>query len=263
MSLITTKNGRTVLKKAESMMFVPYAYDSAIGDYVLGSDVYDISAVIGDSTVVEQSDGDTTTKHNEFKASPLLEVVSGSKYAFTAQCLDLQNAVLKSLFGAMTVSGVEGAAAFNDDFVQIYALVRIRFADASLPDVILPKVQLNSKLFINQLKTRASQGNIAGTALALNCAIKNSANTALSQFSSQATGVVTYTPYTPVLFVPRGRAPLFFKAKKTDTIDYYSSINFTTGNVSEVLVAPRTGALPIPGGGGSGGGGGQGGGGNA
>ena len=165
MALIETKYGRTVLKKAESMMVVPYVYDSTLNDYVLGEDVYDISAVIGDSIVIEQSDGSTTAKENEFVGSPLLEAVSGSKYEFTAQCIDLQDSVLKSMFGAMTVEGVNGAVAFNDDFVKIYALIRVRFKEESIPDVILPKVQMNSKLFINQLSSRMSQGNIAGTAL--------------------------------------------------------------------------------------------------
>ena len=64
MSLIQTKNGRTVLMKAESMMLVPYVYNSTYGDYVLGSDVYDISEVIGDSIVIEQSEGDSVTKEN-------------------------------------------------------------------------------------------------------------------------------------------------------------------------------------------------------
>ena len=254
MSLITTKNGRIVLKKAESMMLVPYVYDSTVGDYVLGSDVYDISAIIGDSITIEQSEGNTETKYNEFKASPLLEVVSGSKYAFTAQCIDLQNSVLKSVFGAMTVSNSNGVAAFNDDFVLIYALVRIRFKDTTLPDVYLPKVQLNSRLFINQLKTRLSQGNIAGTSYAMNVGVRNAGGTALLPFSVPSNGGSTYTPYTPVFFAPRNRSPLFYKKHQSSTLDVYSSVNFSTGSVTDVVVKPSDGSLPDAGGGNQGGG---------
>jgi hypothetical protein len=258
MSLITTNDGRTIIKKASSMMVVPYVYDSTIGDYVLGSDVYDISAIIGDTITLEQSDGNTEAKYNEFKASPLIESVSGSKYNFTAQCLDLQNSVLRSLFGAMTAGSNEGAAAFNDDFVRLYALIRIRFSDQSIPDIILPKVQMNSKLFIQQLKTRASQGNISGTAFAKACAIQNSSNTALLLFSSIASDNI-YTPYTPVLFVPKNRVPIFYYKKNTDTLDYYTYINFSNGSVSnDVVVKPSDGSLPTPGGGGGGEGGGGG-----
>lgn len=252
MSLITTNDGRIVLKKAESMFAVPYVYDSTVGGDVLGGDVYDISAVIGDSITLEQSDGNTEAKYNEFVGTPLIENTSGGKYEFTAQCIDLQNKVLSSLFGAMTASG--GAAAFNADYVEMYALIRIRFEDESLPDVILPKVHLNSKLFIQQLKTRTSQGNISGTAMPLSCGIENNGQTALSPFTSISSGS-TYTPFTPVLFVPRGRVPLFYKGKHSETFDTYSHVNFTNGTVSDVLVNPSSGSLPTPGGGGGEGGG--------
>lgn len=244
MSLITTNNGRIVLKKAESMMAVPYVYDSTIGDYVLGSDVYDISAVIGDSITLEQSDGNTEAKYNEFKASPLIESVSGSKYNFTAQCLDLQDKVLKSLFGAMTASG--GAVALQEDFTTLYALIRIRFHDNDLPDVFLPKVSLNSKVFVNQLKTRASQGNISGTALPVVSAVENNTLSSLLYFSSLQNG--TYTPYTPVLLIPKARRVLFYHSHYNDTLDYYSNVNFILGQTThDTLVNPATGALPIPG----------------
>ena len=255
MALITTNDGKIVIKKASSMMAVPYVYDSTIGDYTLGNDVYDISAIIGDTITLEQSDGNTEAKYNEFKASPLIESVSGSKYTFTAQCLDLQDTVLKSMFGAMTAATDKGVVAVNDDFVRLYVLIRIRFSDSSIPDIILPKVQMNSKLFIQQLKTRASQGNISGTAFAKTCGVQNSSNTALLFFSSIASGA-THTPYTPVLFVPQNRVPIFYYKKDTDTLDYYTYINFSNGSVSnDVVVKPSDGSLPTPGGGDSGGGG--------
>ena len=251
MSLITTNDGRIVLKKAQSMMVVPYVYDQSVEDYILGGDVYDISAVIGDSITIEQSDGNTEAKYNEFKASPLIESVSGSKYNFTAQCLDLQNSVLQSLFGVMVGHGyngaVNGAVAFNDDFVLLYALIRIRFEDASLPDVVMPKVQLNSKLFVQQLKTRASQGNIAGTALAHTVAVDDMDNPAegeLLQFSSQANGA-TYTPDTPVLFVPRGY-DFFVYRNEAKLDDVYSRVNFNIGSVgNNIHINPSNGTWEV------------------
>ena len=251
MSLIQTNTGRTVFKNAESIMFVPYVYDNAAEDYILGNDIYDVTAIIGDSITVEQSEGSSVRKDNEFIANPLLEIYSGVKYGFAAQCIDLQNSVLKSIFGAMTISGTGGAAAFLDDYVLAYALVRIRFRETNLPDVILPKVQLNSKLFINQLKTRVSQGNIAGTALGLKTGVKNSVGSALSSFSLLQTSESAYVVSAPVIIVPRNRNPLFYCKKATGSLEYYSSINFSTGTVSNnVLVDPSTGALPTPGSGG-------------
>lgn len=251
MSLITTNEGRIVLKKAESMMVVPYVYDQSVEDYVLGSDVYDISAVIGNSITIEQSDGNTEAKYNEFKASPLIESVSGSKCAFTAQCIDFQDSVLQSLFGVMVGHGyngaVNGAVAFNDDFVLLYALIRIRFADTASPDVVMPKVQLNSKLFIQQLRTRQAQENIAGTALAHTVAVDDRDNPMegeLLQFSSQANGT-TYTPHTPVLFVPRGYD--FFVYRNEANLDnVYSRVNFNIGSVgNNIHINPSNGSWEI------------------
>lgn len=231
MSMITTNEGRTVLKKADSMMVVPYVYNGSIGDYVVGNDVYDISAVIGDSITLEQSDGNTEAKYNEFKSSPLIENITDSKYAFTAQCLDLQDKVLKSLFGAMTTSN--GSVAFNVGFVTLYALIRIRFSDSSLPDVVMPKVQLNSKLLIQQLKTRASQGNIAGTALPQNIAIwGNSSSNTVESFVMPSNNGTTYTPYTPVAFVPRSSLP--FVRYYNGSVNY-CLVNFATGAVNNSI----------------------------
>lgn len=230
MGLITTNSGRIVLKKAASMMVLPYVYNSTIGDYVFGTDVYDISAVIGDSITIEQSEGSTTTKENEFVAAPLLECVSGGKYGFTAQCIDLQNTVLKSCFNAMTISGENGAVALQDDYTLLYALIRVRFEDTSLPDVFLPKVQMNSKLLISQLKTRLSQGNLSGSARSVYVAIANADGDHALSFVNPMSSQGVYTPYTPVLFVPQNKTPLFFY-KKTATTDVYALIDFNSGVV--------------------------------
>ena len=228
---------------------MPYVYDGTIGDYVLGSDVYDISAIIGDSVVLEQSEGDVATKNNEFIGEPLLKSFSIGEYAFTAQCLDLQNAVLKSVFGAMTVSSVAGAAAMPSDAVPMYALFRIRFKGSDVPDVILPKVSMNSKLFVQQLKTRASQGNIAGTSLSRNVAIKQPSQQRDQQQASATTGSVlqfsnpsTYNPKTPVLFVPKGYTPIFMHHKVSATSEVYSEVDFDSGSVvSNITLNPTTG----------------------
>lgn len=245
MSLITTSSGRIVLKKAASMMVVPYVYNSTIGDYVFGIYVYDLSAVIGDSITIEQSDGNTTTKENEFVASPLLECVSGGKYGFTAQCVDLQNAVLKSCFNAMTISDENGAVAFQDDYTLLYALIRIRFEDTNLPDVFLPKVQMNSKLLISQLKTRLSQGNLSGTAKSVYVAIANNDGDHALSFANPVSGTGVYTPHTPILLVPQNKHPLFFY-KKTATTDVYAFIDFNSGVVvPEYGINSSTGVITV------------------
>ena len=250
MSLIETKTGRKFLRKAESMMLVPYVYDDTDGveDYVLGSEVYDISAVIGDSIVLEQKDGEVEEKFNEFVQSPLVRNVTAGAYDFTAQCLDLQDKVLRALFGAYTASGtngvVNGVAALPDDYQLQYAMIRIRFHDINLSDVILPKVQMNSKLLMQQMKTRGSQGNVSGTALSQRVAVidRDASSPMALQFGSGVVGESTFVPLTPVLFVPRGYTPmvLHHKDENDDNKYVFSTVNFTTGSVSHNRIVDKS-----------------------
>lgn len=250
MSLIETKTGRKFLRKAESMMLVPYVYDDTDGveDYVLGSEVYDISAVIGDSIVLEQKDGEVDEKFNEFVQSPLVRNVTAGTYDFTAQCLDLQDKVLRALFGAYTASGtngvVNGVAALPDDYQLQYAMIRIRFHDINLSDVILPKVQMNSKLLLQQMKTRGSQGNVSGTALSQRVAVvdRDAASPMVLQFGSGTVGESTFVPVTPVLFVPRGYTPMVVHHKDDadDNKYVFSTVNFTTGSVSHNRIVDKS-----------------------
>lgn len=239
MSLIETKTGRKFFKKASSMMLVPYVYDMSLDDYVLGSDVYDISAVIGDSITVEQKDGEVEEKFNEFVRSPLVRNVTAGSYDFTAQCLDLQDKVLRALFGVYTASGangvVEGVSAFHDDYLLQYAMIRIQFKDSELSDIVFPKVQMNSKMLLQQMKTRGSQGNISGTALSREVAVidTNASTPSVLQFNP-IVGQQTYAPFTPILFVPRDYTPMVLHHidDGDDDTHVFSIVDFTTGTVS-------------------------------
>lgn len=203
MGIITTKSGRKILKRASSLWVAPYVYDANISDYVLGQTIYDLSAIIGDSIVLEQQDGDEQTKTNEFTGQPLVKNVTTGEWKFTAQCLDLQDKVLRALF-SVYFNDTIGASAMRGDYTTMYAMIRIRFSDATTPDVFLPKVLLNSKLLLQQMKTRGSQGNLTGTALPSRCAIiEDATQHTLYGFSDQINGTTLYSVNTPVLFAPR------------------------------------------------------------
>lgn len=254
MSLITTKDNRIILKKAESVMFVPYMYDDMFRTYRLkiSDNVYDISSIVGDTIEIQMEDGDSFSKENEFLSVPLLKVVSG-KYVFSAQCIDLQNQVLRSVFGAMTgrfnYNQIQGLAAFQQEQItnnagdgSMYVLARIRFKDGNLPDVFIPKMELNSKLFVNQLKSKVSQGNINGTALQHKVAVDWGQNNWLCPFNGIFKSTTTYCPNTPLLFVPRDKTPFFYATKYSETQDLYSTINFDTGVIQHnILVTESTG----------------------
>ena len=240
MSLIKTNSGRITLKKAESFMVVPYVYDSAYG-LVLGEDVYDITAIIGDTISVEPSEPDKTTKNNEFKKSPLVECFDGGEYSLKAQCIDIQNKVLKSLFGLMVSSSIEGLFAVGDDFLEKHALVRIRFKDASSPDIIIPNLSLSSRLLIKQLKTNFSEGNIEGVCLPSGIAVIKTTVSTACQFTDSASGETVYSPYSPMVSVPRGYTFLLYDHDLAGTNNAaYASVNFTTGSVSKNIALNKS-----------------------
>ena len=113
-------------------------------------------------------------------------------------------------------------------------MIRIQFSNSELSDIILPKVQMNSKMMLQQLKSRGSQGNVSGTALSRMVAVvDNHADTPMVvQFG--ASGMEpTYAPVTPVLFVARGNSAMVLHHYDEGRDRYvFSTVNFTTGTVS-------------------------------
>lgn len=237
MSLIETKTGRKYLRKIESLMLVPFVYEKEYDDYILGEDVYDISAIIADTLSLEQKDGDVTEKFNEFVRSPLVRNVTAGAYDFTAQCLDLQDKVLKVLFGALPAKGndgdVEGLVAMPDDNKLLYAMVRIRFKDDTLSDIILPKVQIDSKMVLQQMKSHGGQGNISGTALPRMTAVDDiHADHTVVGFTDTVADEVLFAINTPVLFVPRDYPPMVLHHYDSGSDRYiFSMVDFSTGDV--------------------------------
>lgn len=238
MAIVTTSNGKKVFKQAESMQLLPYVFDSDVKDYVLGPDVYDISAVIGDTITLEQADGESQTKENEFVPTPLVKNTTAGAWNFSAQILDLQNNIIKALFGAMTatetVNGVSyDLSAMMEDYQTRYALIRVRFKGDNIPDVYLPKVVLDSKLMISQLKTHGSQGNLNGTALVQTCGILSlQHNDMFVQMSS--IGIEdTYIIRTPIIMVPKNYNPVIMYSHDSDVDSYvFSRIDWAIENGS-------------------------------
>lgn len=206
MPIITTNTGRKIFRKADSLLVIPYVYNSTYGDYVLGDTAYDLSSIIGDSITLEQDDGDTQTKECEFYSEPVVKNVTMGEIKITAQCLDLQNAVLRALFGSY-YNDSAGASAIRKDYETLYALIRIRFSEEDTPDVYLPQVLLNSKLLLQQMKTRGAQGNLGGTVLARVCSVIDS-GTSLLSFSDPVKVNNVYQIETPILFVPKNKVML-------------------------------------------------------
>lgn len=124
-------------------------------------DTYDITEVVADTTSVEQADNDNNTLEHEFSGAPLYENITLGKKTFSCESIDLQDAVLKGLFGWKEIGSNKGMAA-PVGYKQLYATIELGFIN-SMDEIVLPKVLMNSKAVIASMKTDASRANITGT----------------------------------------------------------------------------------------------------
>ena len=127
-------------------------------------DTYDITEVVADTTTVEQAENETNTLEHEFSSAPLYENIQLGDKTFACESIDLQNAVLKGLFGWKEVVGEGGAKSLVAPvaYKALYATIELGFVNTD-DVIILPKVLLNSRAVIASMKTDASRANINGT----------------------------------------------------------------------------------------------------
>lgn len=128
---------------------------------------YDITEVVADTTTVEQAENESNALEHEFKNTPLYENIQLGDKTIALESIDLQNEVLKGLFGWTEIkggtggSGVIGMAA-PIAYKALYATFELGFVNSE-DVIVLPKVLLNSRAVIASMKTDASRANINGT----------------------------------------------------------------------------------------------------
>ena len=124
-----------------------------------GAVTYDVTEVVGDTTTVEQAENDSSVLEHEFSSQPLYENIQLGDKTFTCESIDLQNEVLKGLFGwKVTEKGAYAPVAYK----ALYATIELGF-NSTEDVIVLPKVLLNSRPVIASMKTDASRANINGT----------------------------------------------------------------------------------------------------
>ena len=146
---------RRVFSNLKSMKFTPWTDEST-----LGTDVYDITNIVGDTTSVEQDDPEVNEIASEFTDAPLYENTTLGNKNFTCECIDMQNEVLKGLFGWET--DTEGNVYAPAAYKPLYCKVELAF-NTTDDIIVLPKVKMNSKATLASMRTDVSRGTISGT----------------------------------------------------------------------------------------------------
>lgn len=182
-----TDSGRLVFSQAEYVHVTPYKNEDEIGEVT-----YDIVNIVGDTLSFTPDDNTVNAKESEFKDDPLFENITLGKYQFAGTCIDFQNKVMQAIYG-WHVDGddVYAPTGYKDK----YCVIEIGFKNEDVI-VVAPKVKLNSKATIANLKTGTGEGNLAGTAYSAMVNSKKSTPIAfLKAKKDEETGIpsATYT----------------------------------------------------------------------
>lgn len=157
MAKTTTPIGaeRRVFANLSAAYFTPWESEAK-----LGTKTYDLVDIVADSTSVEQAENEINAIDHEFSGAPLFENIALGEKTFTTECIDLQNGVLKELFGWKTDEN--GNAFAPAGYKPLYCQIELHF-NSTEDILVLPKVLLNSRAVIASMKTDVSRANITGT----------------------------------------------------------------------------------------------------
>lgn len=154
---------RTVFANLAYIRITPWEKTEDEGGKVTlkpGAVTYDVTEVVADTTTVEQAENESNALDHEFSSTPLYENIQLGDKTFACESIDLQNEVLKGLFG-WTIDE-DGNAYAPVSYNELYALIELGF-NSTEDVIVLPKVLLNSRAVIASMKTDASRANINGT----------------------------------------------------------------------------------------------------
>lgn len=146
---------RRTFSNLKAALFTPWTDEKTLGE-----ETYDLVDIVADTTSVEQEDNEVNTIEHEFSGSPLVENISLGSKTFTTECIDMQNDVLKGMFGWATDEA--GNAFAPKTYKPLYCKIELQF-NSTEDIVVLPKVLMNSKAVFASMKTDVSRANLSGT----------------------------------------------------------------------------------------------------
>lgn len=155
-----TNTGAGALKLVKPDAIVVTLFAGTEADDIPKGDSYVLDDVIRDTTSIAQDDNSTSDVERETSDTPILSIVTSGKYQLAAEVADTQKDLLVALCDFTydeTTKKVYAPAAYKAK----YAKVDIVFGTKA---VVVPKVQLNSKVTMESLNTSVGKIALAGTA---------------------------------------------------------------------------------------------------
>lgn len=154
--------GASALKfvKPDNIVITLYSGASGETDNDPKGNTYILDDVVRDTTSIAQDDNDTTDIERETSDTPILSIVTAGKYQLAAEVADTQADLLVDICDFIK----------DDSDKKVYAPqgYKVKYAKvavvAGTTAVVLPKVQLNSKVTMESLNTNIGKIALAGTA---------------------------------------------------------------------------------------------------
>mgnify|MGYP007002421903 CR=1 FL=1 len=154
--------GATALKFVKPDNIVITLYNGATGetDNDPKGDTYILEDVVRDTTSVTQDDNDSTDIDRETNDTPIMSIVTLGRYQLAAEVADTQADLLVDICNFVK-DEKDNKVYAPQGYVVKYAKFAIVSGDSA---VILPKVQLNSRVTMESLNTNIGRIALAGTA---------------------------------------------------------------------------------------------------
>lgn len=153
MALTKINSGQVRFQDPTSVVFIPWSEGAP------GTDGYDIHDIVGDTFSLTQDDADRTEIPWEFGDDPLDENITLGNRNLTMQCLDYQDDIMATLFGWDTDN--DGFAAAPSQYAELFCTIVLRFSGIG-KNIVMPKVKMDSKTVIENLRTDIARGELGG-----------------------------------------------------------------------------------------------------
>ncbi len=159
-----TSTGTKAIKIAKPKYILIQAWQSAT-EKGTGT-VYSLSDVLRDSTSISTADPNTASIDNELSDTPIRQNVTLGETTFSTTLEDIQEDVLKDICGFQvdaTSKKLYAPKSYSDKFAEI--TIVLDQGGTNYYAIVLPKVQLNSKIILESLSSSMVGVQIAGTCL--------------------------------------------------------------------------------------------------
>lgn len=160
-----TSTGSTAVKIAKPKYILVQPWQSATSKGT--GKIYSFADVLRDSTSLTQDDPEVNNIENELSDDPIRTNVTLGTRTFQTTLEDIQTDMVVEMAGFTkdsTSGKVYAPASYTDKFAEV-TIVLDKGNDAYV-GIILPKVQLNTKMILESLSTSMVGLQIGGTALA-------------------------------------------------------------------------------------------------